>query len=285
MRGRQKTRVSLVIQHPSKVVEVQFKKASFKAKAGQYIFICCPEIGLFEWHPFTLTSSPYEDFVSLHIRVVGDWTTKFARRLGCRFGGPEEAGMSPPTSLPFVMIDGGYGSASEDVFDYEAAILVGAGIGVTPFASILKTIWYRINNSQTPVILKKVYFVWTARDKEAFEWFQDLLTTLEEENIDHFLEINSYLTGKLKTHEAKNIYINDGENGRDALTGLRARTHFGRPNWDKIFSGVRERHRGADIGVFFCGPKVLSQVLHKQCNKWTESTSSGTKFFYGKENF
>ncbi|KAJ3251450.1 hypothetical protein HK103_002392 [Boothiomyces macroporosus] len=284
-RGREKTIVSKVVQHPSKVVEVQFKKSTFKAKAGQYIFICCPEISIWEWHPFTLTSSPYEDFVSLHIRVVGDWTTKFAQRLGCRFGGPEEAGMSPPKSLPFVMIDGGFGSASEDVFDYEAAILVGAGIGVTPFASILKTIWYRLQNREGTIALRKVYFVWTCRDKEAFEWFQDLLVTLEEENIDDFLEIHSYLTGKLKINEVKNICINDGEDGKDAITGLRARTHFGRPNWDEIFSGVRNKHPGADVGVFFCGPKVLSQALHKACNKWTEATPTGTRFYYGKENF
>ena len=38
-------------------------------------------------------------------------------------------------------IDGPFGSASEDVFQYEVSVLVGAGIGVTPFASILKSIW------------------------------------------------------------------------------------------------------------------------------------------------
>ncbi|KAI8916337.1 ferric reductase NAD binding domain-containing protein [Gorgonomyces haynaldii] len=284
-RGRRKTYVNKVVQHPSKVVEVQFKKDTFQAKAGQYIFICCPEISTVEWHPFTLTSSPYEDFVSLHIRVVGDWTTKFAKRLGCRFGDEDEKGMSPPKTLPFVMIDGGYGSASEDVFDYEAAILVGAGIGVTPFASILKTIWYRLSNPTREVALQKVYFFWICRDKEAFEWFQDLLSTLEEENLDHFLEIHTYLTQKLKINEVKNIMINDGVNGVDAITGLRARTHFGRPNWDQIFSGIRDRHKAADIGVFFCGPKVLSNTLHKMCNKWTEATSTGTRFYYGKENF
>ena len=29
----------------------------------------------------------------------------------------------------------------QDVFNYEAGVLVGAGIGVTPFASILKSVW------------------------------------------------------------------------------------------------------------------------------------------------
>ncbi|KAJ3370884.1 hypothetical protein HDU91_005811 [Kappamyces sp. JEL0680] len=284
-RGRQKTKISKVVQHPSKTIEIQIKKDQFVAQAGQYIFICCPEISLFEWHPFTLTSSPYEDFVSIHTRVVGDWTQKMAYRLGCRFGDKGEETLEKPTTLPFIMIDGGYGSASEDVYDYEAAILVGAGIGVTPFASILKDIWYRYTNNSGLKDLKKVYFIWTCRDKEAFEWFSDLLVTLEEENLDHFLEIHSYLTGKLKDNEVKNIYINTGDGGKDAITGLRAGTHFGRPNWDQIFGGIRDKHPGADVGVFFCGPKVLSQVLHKMSNKYTQATPDGTRFYYGKENF
>ncbi|KAH6560323.1 hypothetical protein BASA62_010524 [Batrachochytrium salamandrivorans] len=183
------------------------------------------------------------------------------------------------------MIDGPYGSASEDVFDYEASVLVGAGIGVTPFASILKTIWFRINNPTKVVPLKKVYFFWICRDKDAFEWFQDLLSTIEDENISNFLEINTFLTQKLKISEVKNIVINDGEDGRDAITGLKSRTQYGRPNWDQIFESLRARHRATDIGVFFCGPKVLSRTLHTACNKWTEATEDGTRFYYGKENF
>lgn len=55
-----------------------------------------------------------------------------------------------------VAIDGPFGTASEDVFRYEVVMLVGAGIGVTPFASILKSVWYkRIQNNQD-VFTKKV---------------------------------------------------------------------------------------------------------------------------------
>ncbi|KAJ3124181.1 hypothetical protein HK098_001355 [Nowakowskiella sp. JEL0407] len=284
VRGRQKTYISKVVQHPSKVVEVQIKKPSAKTKPGQYIFLCCPEIALYEWHPFTLTSSPHEDFISVHIRVAGDWTTAFAKRLGCRFG-KEDEGIPPPTSLPFVMVDGGYGSASEDVFEYEASVLIGAGIGVTPFASILKTIWYRMTQPGGLAKLKKVYFFWICRDKDAFEWFQDLLSTLEEENIDGFLEIHTYLTSRLKDDEIKNIIINDDEGNADAITGLRSPTYFGRPNFDQIFQRLKRIHPGIDIGVFFCGPKALSGTIHKAANKWTDAGVDGTRFFYGKENF
>ena len=154
------------MQHPSKVVEVQIKKPSIKTRPGQYIFLCCPEIALYEWHPFTLTSSPDEDYISVHIRIVGDWTTAFAQRLGCRFGGADEAGLAMPTTLPVVLVDGPYGTASDGVFDYEVSVLVGAGIGVTPFASILKSIWYSIRNPRGLMQLRKVYFIWICRDKD-----------------------------------------------------------------------------------------------------------------------
>ena len=44
--------------------------------------------------------------------------------------------------MPIIAVDGPFGTASEDVFDYDVAICVGSGIGVTPFASLLKSVWY-----------------------------------------------------------------------------------------------------------------------------------------------
>ena len=46
-----------------------------------------------------------------------------------------------------VAVDGPFGTASEDIYTYEVAILAGAGIGVTPFASILKDTWYATSSS------------------------------------------------------------------------------------------------------------------------------------------
>jgi hypothetical protein len=74
-----------------------------------------------------------------------------AKALGCDFDkksdssekekdpGGKVVGTStnPPLNrvLPRVMVDGPFGSASEDFLKYETVLLVGAGIGVTPFAS------------------------------------------------------------------------------------------------------------------------------------------------------
>lgn len=232
-------------------------------------------------HPFTISSAPEEDFVGVHIRIAGDWTTKFARRLGCILEAGDTAVDRP---LPTIHIDGPFGTASEDSFKFEVAVLIGAGIGVTPFSSILKSIWYRVINPNTVMKLRKCYFFWICRDIEAFEWFHDLLRALEAEDIDHFLEINIFLTGGLKPDQVKNVIIND-ETGQDALTGLRSPTSYGRPPWDQIFGKMAEDHPSTDIGVFFCGPKPLSKQLHICCNTHTSTTPGGTKFYYHKENF
>ncbi|CAG8471586.1 11249_t:CDS:2 [Paraglomus occultum] len=300
VRGHQPTYISKVIMHPSKVVEIQIRKPHMVTKAGQYIFLACPDISLFQWHPFTLTSAPEEDYLSVHIRVVGDFTNELAKRLGCNFDEEKrrrsevrstasgiEISMAPDlkNSLPRVMIDGPYGSASEDVFKFEVAMLVGAGIGVTPFASILKSIWYRVNYPTKSTKLRKAYFLWICRDYKAFEWFRSLLAAIEEQDLDNFIEVQIYLTGGLNPDEIDNIMVNDDGTAIDALTGLRSPTHYGRPVWDKIFQNMRDLYPATDVGVFFCGPKPLGKQLHTKCNLWSQGFEDGTRFFYGKENF
>lgn len=82
------------------------------------------------------------------IGCVGDFTNALATALGCDISADRDKSMgssviNPKLNrvLPRVMIDGPFGSASEDVFKFEVSVLVGAGIGVTPFASVLKSIW------------------------------------------------------------------------------------------------------------------------------------------------
>ena len=280
-RARQPTHIHKVIQHPSSVIELQIRKPSARMYPGQYIFLNVPEIGLYEWHPFTLTSAPEEDFLSVHIRVVGDWTGRLAERLGCkwdRLGLPEAKnetlGPNTLTMLPKVMIDGPFGAASDHVFNYEVAFCVGAGMGVTPFASVLKHIWYKFTSRNKTEKLKKVYFIWICRDKGAFEWFQDVPDALKAENLANFLDIKIYLTGRVKE---------DQKNSKEAITVSKTPTYYGRPNFNELFKCLRKEHQDTNIGVFFCGPKPLANQLLQMCD--SHSDINGTKFFFHKENF
>ncbi|OJD12703.1 hypothetical protein AJ78_06735 [Emergomyces pasteurianus Ep9510] len=303
IRGRHRTYISKVIQHPNNVCEIQIKKENTKTKAGQYIFLCCPAVSVWQYHPFTLTSAPEEDYISVHIRCVGNFTKALAKSLGCDFenkgsekpraGVSAVVGVDKQTAkddvdpkirriLPRVYVDGPFGSASEDVFKYEIAVLVGAGIGVTPFASILKSIWYRMNYPKKRTRLRKVYFFWVCRDFGSFEWFRSLLLAIEAQDMANHIEIHTYLTARIEVDDATNIMINDANAEQDTITGLRAPTNFGRPNWDMVFRSIRKIHAPAEAGVFFCGPKPLGSALHVMCNMYSEPEFN---FVWGKENF
>ncbi|KAJ2816493.1 hypothetical protein FBU31_006556 [Coemansia sp. 'formosensis'] len=69
-------RILSVIQHPSNVIELRFEKRGMNVKVGQFVYLCVPSLSWFQWHPFTLTSAPEDDELSVHIWAGGDWTEK-----------------------------------------------------------------------------------------------------------------------------------------------------------------------------------------------------------------
>lgn len=72
--------VSTLMKPPSPppgVTHLRFQRPQdFDYKSGQWVRIACVALGTTEYHPFTLTSAPHEDTLSLHIRAVGPWTTR-----------------------------------------------------------------------------------------------------------------------------------------------------------------------------------------------------------------
>lgn len=62
------------------VTKLVFQKPhGFDYKSGQWVRIACLAHSSMEYHPFTLTSAPHEDLLSLHIRAVGPWTMSIRR--------------------------------------------------------------------------------------------------------------------------------------------------------------------------------------------------------------
>ncbi|KAI0004260.1 NADPH oxidase [Russula compacta] len=322
IRARRATRLSKLLVHPSGAMELRIVKPSFKYTAGQWLFLQVPELSRWQWHPFTITSAPEDPYVSIHIRQVGDWTQALGERVGAgpsvvaaltqaamKGGEKDEKNgafegsrgdfveLDPASTtrpLPVVRIDGPYGAPAEDVFNVEIAILVGAGIGVTPFASILKHIWYR-QRSGNLGSLRRVEFFWICRDAPSFGWFQSLLQEVEAAQADpNFLRINIYLTQKIGDDMLWNIAINDAGADYDPLTLLRSRTMFGRPDWKSIYSRMRQAIEsgqyipGANsqlqttVGTYFCGPTPIAKAIKTAT---VENSSASVNFTFAKEHF
>ena len=132
--------------------------------------------------------------------------------------------------------------------------------------------------------LKKVDFIWINRDQKSFEWFVNLLSQLEAEQQEHggelgrFLEMHMYVTSALQRTDMKAVALQlaldlmHEKEKKDLVTGLKARTNAGRPNWTKVLTKVskeiwnthislysklqnlqiREERKG-EVTVFYCG--------------------------------
>ncbi|KAH9815501.1 NADPH oxidase [Melampsora americana] len=308
----QSTQIQSVLIHPSGTIELRMKKVGFQYLPGQWVFLQIPELSRFQWHPFTISSAPDDPFVSVHIRQMGDFTQALGQRLGAtdelvnrlnlevkngidgqdaRYEDFIEITPNLRLELPLIRVDGPYGAPAEDVFKSDMAVLIGTGIGVTPFSSILKNIYYMQQKGKLGV-LRKVHFIWINKDIGAFGWFRSLLQNLENIQTDpNFLTMEMYLTSKLNEDCIQNVYLNDVAHPYDPLTGLKSHTHFGRPNWNQIFNDLqltcsqfpgREASLKTNVGVFYCGPNALSKVLKTQCDR---ITSRETRFNFQKEHF
>uniref|UniRef100_A0A2I3TBV8 NADPH oxidase 5 n=1 Tax=Pan troglodytes TaxID=9598 RepID=A0A2I3TBV8_PANTR len=310
----------------SQVTHLLIKRPPFfHYRPGDYLYLNIPTIARYEWHPFTISSAPEQkDTIWLHIRSQGQWTNRLyesfkasdplgrgSKRLSRSVTMRKSQRSSKGSEILLekhkfcnikCYIDGPYGTPTRRIFASEHAVLIGAGIGITPFASILQSIMYRhqkrkhtcpscqhswIEGVQDNMKLHKVDFIWINRDQRSFEWFVSLLTKLEmdqakEAQYGRFLELHMYMTSALGKNDMKAIGLQmaldllANKEKKDSITGLQTRTQPGRPDWSKVFQKVAAEKKGK-VQVFFCGSPALAKVLKGHCEKF------GFRFF--QENF
>ncbi len=230
----------------------------FRYRTGDYVFIKYPEVSKHEWHPFTVTTCPEETGrLSVHVRGLGNWTKRLYKTAKSKTGTDQ---------LGVAYIDGPYGTPATRIFGSQVAVLIGAGIGVTPFAAILKSLFLRRAAGDPDLSVEKTHFIWMNRDQHAFEWFSEMIADLERQDLmGEFLDAQIYLTGvKLDMTSAMldiamDVYQQD--TGKDLLTGLRNRTNLDRPQWPQIFADLAKEHASKKVDVFFCGPAPLAKQL------------------------
>jgi hypothetical protein len=105
----------------------------FHHEPGQYAELKVPAISRMQWHPFTIASAPHEDEMVFYVKAAGNWTTElfqvFADRLGDENGEDIE-----------VHIRGPFGAPAQHVDLFDHLVLIGGGVGATPFCSVVKSL-------------------------------------------------------------------------------------------------------------------------------------------------
>ncbi|KAH1008606.1 hypothetical protein HUJ05_009146 [Dendroctonus ponderosae] len=270
---------------PSDVIKIKFyRPPNLKYLSGQWVRLACTAFKDREFHSFTLTSAPHENFLSCHIKAQGPWTWKLRNYFDpCNYNLEDQ---------PKILLEGPFGGGNQDWYKFEVAVMVGGGIGVTPYASILNDLVFGTStNRYSGVACKKVYFLWICPSHKHFEWFIDVLRDVEKKDVTNVLEIHIFITQFFHKFDLRTTMLYICENHFQRLsktsifTGLKAVNHFGRPDMTSFLKFVQKRHSYVSkIGVFSCGPRPLTKSVMSACDE----VNMGRKlpyFIHHFENF
>ena len=281
-----------VLEDSTVVLSIPQASVGWRYRPGQYLLVRVPEVSYGQWHPFTVVGSTKGAAGTglagqVYMRKVGDWTGALLQR--CRDGRPVS-----------VTLDGPFGSPSESLSTYSRIVVVGTGIGVTPYAGWL----HDIAPSQT------VHFHWVVREQISFTWFSALLNTfhLHPDAASHAqVNVRTYATGLAPTSTVQYVLRVLLEKHRTIshstsyVTGLECETKYGRPDIATIFEGVAKGRGEGDkwseegeekgvgksdedrIGVFYCGPNYLGMEISDRCRM--ERLKTGVRWEFVGEVF
>lgn len=290
-------------------LHMQKPDKDFEYRSGQYMFVNCPAVSPFEWHPFSITSAPRDDYLSVHIQAVGDWTRQIKKvfsEASPSGKGDYSEGENRP-NFPKVLIDGPYGAPAQEYKNYEVVMLVGLGIGATPMISIVKDILHNIKEMEeeenadmeggngaggkydNEFKTRRAYFYWMTREQDSFHWFEGVMDEVAELDHNEVIELHNHCTSVHEEGDARSALIamiqdlNHAKKGYDVVSGTRVKSHFGKPNWRSVFKYIARKNPHTNVGVFYCGPPGPTKQLRELALGFSHETS--TQFDFHKENF
>ncbi|XP_010475733.1 PREDICTED: respiratory burst oxidase homolog protein B [Camelina sativa] len=312
--GAKAVKILKVAVYPGNVLSLYMSKPKgFKYTSGQYIYVNCSDVSPLQWHPFSITSASGDDYLSIHIRTLGDWTSQLKSLFSkvCQLPSTSQSGLfiadigqaNNITRFPRLLIDGPYGAPAQDYRNYDVLLLVGLGIGATPLISIIRDVLNNIKNQKSIeqgtsnhnvpiknyVATKRAYFYWVTREQGSLEWFSEVMNEVAEYDSEGMIELHNYCTSVYEEGDARSALItmlqslHHAKSGIDIVSGTRVRTHFARPDWRSVFKHVAVNHVNQRVGVFYCGNTCIIGELKKLAQDFSRKTT--TKFEFHKENF
>ncbi|KAI3874407.1 hypothetical protein MKW92_047462 [Papaver armeniacum] len=259
-------------EYPDVMAIHMSKPQGFVYKSGAYVFINCPAVSPFEWHPFSLTSCPAEDHLSVHIRAVGDWT-KQIKSIFCeawKAGESASLGASGGSNTLIIkdIVNNMKINEEEDIEG-----------GKSP------------SSDRKRFKTKRAYFYWVTNDHGSFEWFKDVMNEIAEMDTKGVIELHNHCTSIFEEEDARCALIaslqslHHAKSGIDIVSGTRVKSYFSRPNWRDVYKKIARDHDNSRVGVFYCGAPGPAEMLRQLALDINHERDTSTKFDFRKENF
>ena len=198
---------------------------------------------------------------------------------------------TPKTILDMVVkVDGPMGAPSQGFKDHKILLLVGAGIGVTPMISVLKELLVN------PGKMKRVFFYWTVREHNAFEWFTSIMDSVYKKDQKHVMQVRHFLTSATDDHRdigAVLLYHAKRSKHRsdnfDLILGqpTHHQVEVGRPDWKEELESVKQEAKGLGYhkcGIFVCASEAMTKAIESVSCELSRSDPD-FHFDFNKETF
>ncbi|XP_026501527.1 NADPH oxidase 4-like [Vanessa tameamea] len=197
-RNLARVRILNVTHMPGRTISLSLScpHDDFVCRMGQYVLMQCSELSVMEWHPFTVVEVPKETqrkFV-IWIKAKGDWTKGLEKLL-------KERG---PNNLN-ILVDGPFSSPMQGITRCDIAICVAAGVGITPFVSILRDMLINPRNR----LPGRIHLIWIIRHENELTWVAGLATEailqLRNANRPDRLHLELYVTNSKENNPQSDL--------------------------------------------------------------------------------
>mmetsp|Transcript_77647 Transcript_77647/g.142099 ORF Transcript_77647/g.142099 Transcript_77647/m.142099 type:complete len:867 (+) Transcript_77647:85-2685(+) len=281
-----------VIKKRTVLLEIDTGSSGFKYETGMYCMLKAPEVSNYQWHPFTIASAGGERYFQVLFAIVGDWTTQLKDMIA-----DSQKNKKP---YPEICVRGGYGAPAEAMKEKKHIVMVGAGVGATPFLSFLSNICSAAKAGRPSQFdgLRTAVFYWVSREPEDFVWVNQYNTVIDATPaLKDRVAVRLCLSKTLDTSATDDCSAAEVAlfwvgvqialrkfSAFDLSKELAAPTQFGRPNWETEFTkcaeeALRSYVKGGkqaevegttEISIFACGNKMLVASLEEACDALTD---------------
>lgn len=203
---------------------------------GKTVRLRCPDISIFEWHPFTVTKHK-----SVYIKRRGDWTRTLY-----------ESVFVQHQKNVNVQIDGPYKNMSGEIIKWiqtTHTVLICSGIGITSFIAVLERCY-------TDFIPKHVHVIVVVKCYDDIVWFDSHRQCLLEKDIEIDIYITDWSQYSMYTRylESSNIIVGRPD-FKHILDKIYLQTHSTCNNIHVFYSGNDNlynslRHIIKDYSIF-----------------------------------
>jgi predicted ferric reductase len=291
---------SALVSGKTMVIHINLRGSAYEYATGMYSMIRVPAISPYQWHPLTIASGS-EHQLRLVIGVAGNWTAALAKLLQ----NAQKVPLGQLPRYPEINVRGGFGAPASGMKFANHAIMVGGGVGATPFLSFLSSVCNQelLGHSASKRVdyssMVKARFYWVTREPTDFLWvnhYQEIIST--HPTLKDRVSLHLLLTRTLETTKSDKVSAAELAlfwhavrcalaNGAKSISrSIGVPTQFGRPNWQNEFvdfastvdykaaAAKHHKHPGAypnavEVGVYICGNVHLQKGCEEaaiKCN-------------------